>query len=146
MLTYFEDNRVAMWLVFSDVWNAVRLRACVRHWRVLPSAACTSLNPLPIAEAWRLTRQRIPRPDGSTCVLYLVRRQRSCRRWTCRCTSNLPLLPCRLVMACNCSLAPAPQVVEELRSVDLVSDSERDNLLFVHLDIDPSLEILDGMR
>jgi hypothetical protein len=59
VLTYFEDNRVAMWLVFSDVWNAV---------------------------------------------------------------------------------------VEELRGVDLVSDGERDNLLFVHLDIDPSLEILDGMR
>lgn len=24
VLTYFEDNRVAEWLVFSDVWNAVR--------------------------------------------------------------------------------------------------------------------------
>lgn len=36
--------------------------------------------------------------------------------------------------------------MEELRDVDLVSDAERDNLLFVHLDIDPSLEILDGMR
>lgn len=22
-LAYFEDNRVAMWLVFSDVWNAI---------------------------------------------------------------------------------------------------------------------------
>ena len=38
------------------------------------------------------------------------------------------------------------QIVEELRDMDLVSDGERDNLLFVHLDIDPSLEILDGMR
>lgn len=54
VLTYFEDNRVAMWLVFSDVWNAV---------------------------------------------------------------------------------------VEELRAVDVVSDEERDNLLFVHLDIDPSIEV-----
>ncbi|PSC69540.1 Callose synthase 5 [Micractinium conductrix] len=58
-LAYFEDNRVAMWLVFSDVWNAI---------------------------------------------------------------------------------------VEELRSIDHVSDYERDNLVFVHLDIDPSIEILDGMR
>ena len=45
VLTYFEDNRVAMWLVFSDVWNAVRLLACARHWRVLPRAACASLEP-----------------------------------------------------------------------------------------------------
>ncbi|EFN56001.1 hypothetical protein CHLNCDRAFT_145389 [Chlorella variabilis] len=59
VLTYFEDNRVAMWLVFSDVWNAI---------------------------------------------------------------------------------------VEELRAVDLVCDGERDNLLFVHLDIDPTIEILEGMR
>ena len=54
MLTYFEDSRVAMWLVFSDVWNAI---------------------------------------------------------------------------------------VEELRAMDLVSDGERDNLLFVHLDIDQSIEV-----
>lgn len=58
-LGYFEDDRVAMWLVFSDVWNAI---------------------------------------------------------------------------------------VEELRSVDLVSSVERDNLVFVHLDIDSSIEILEGMR
>ncbi|KAL4451723.1 hypothetical protein ABPG75_007385 [Micractinium tetrahymenae] len=58
-LGYFEDNRVAMWLVFSDVWNAI---------------------------------------------------------------------------------------VEELRSIDLVSNTERDNLLFVHLDIDSSIEIIEGMR
>jgi hypothetical protein len=32
-------------------------------------------------------------------------------------------------------------IVEELRSVDLVSDGERDNLTFVHLDIDPSIEV-----
>jgi hypothetical protein len=37
-------------------------------------------------------------------------------------------------------------VVEELRAVDVVNDGERDNLVFVHLDIDPSIEILDGMR
>lgn len=53
VLKYFEDSRVAMWLVFSDVWNA--------------------------------------------CV-------------------------------------------EELRAVDLISDAERDNLVFVHLDIDPSIQ------
>lgn len=53
-LGYFEDNRVAMWLVFSDVWNAI---------------------------------------------------------------------------------------VEELRSIDLISNTERDNLLFVHLDIDSSIEV-----
>ena len=54
MLSIFDDSRVAMWLIFSDVWNAI---------------------------------------------------------------------------------------VEELRSVDLVSDGERDNLVFVHLDIDPSIEV-----
>ena len=54
VLTYFEDSRVAMWLVFSDVWNAI---------------------------------------------------------------------------------------VEELRAMDLVSDGERDNLVFVHLDIDQSIEV-----
>ena len=32
-------------------------------------------------------------------------------------------------------------VVEELRAVDLVSDSERDNLCFVHLDIDETIEV-----
>lgn len=53
-LSYFEDNRVAMWLVFSDVWNAI---------------------------------------------------------------------------------------VEELRAIDLVSNTERDNLVFVHLDIDSSIEV-----
>lgn len=48
----------------------------------------------------------------------------------------------------HCALAShaLTQIVEELRAMDLVSDGERDNLLFVHLDIDPSLEILDGMR
>lgn len=35
----------------------------------------------------------------------------------------------------------APQVVEELRGIDLVSDSERDNLIFVHLDIDETIEV-----
>jgi hypothetical protein len=54
VLSLFEDSRVAMWVVFSDVWNAV---------------------------------------------------------------------------------------VEELRSIDLVSNGERDNLLFVHLDLDPSIEV-----
>ena len=33
-------------------------------------------------------------------------------------------------------------VVEELRAVDVVSDEERDNLVFVHLDIDPTIEVL----
>lgn len=32
-------------------------------------------------------------------------------------------------------------IVEELRSIDLVSNFERDNLLFVHLDIDSSIEV-----
>ena len=30
--------------------------------------------------------------------------------------------------------------------MDLVSDEERDNLVFVHLDIDPSIQILEGVR
>ncbi len=32
-------------------------------------------------------------------------------------------------------------IVEELRAVDLVSDSERDNLCFVHLDIDETIVV-----
>ncbi len=32
-------------------------------------------------------------------------------------------------------------IVEELRAIDLISNTERDNLVFVHLDIDSSIEV-----
>lgn len=37
-------------------------------------------------------------------------------------------------------------IVEELREVDLISNAERDNLIFVHLDADASVKIVRGMR
>ncbi|KDD73304.1 hypothetical protein H632_c2323p0, partial [Helicosporidium sp. ATCC 50920] len=37
-------------------------------------------------------------------------------------------------------------VVEDLRDVDLLTNAERDNLVFVHLESDPSIEIVSGMR
>ncbi|KAL6774638.1 GSL1 [Auxenochlorella protothecoides x Auxenochlorella symbiontica] len=38
------------------------------------------------------------------------------------------------------------EVVAELREVDLISNAERDNLVFVHLDLEPGVEAVRGMR
>ena len=37
-------------------------------------------------------------------------------------------------------------IVKELREGDLISNAERDNMLFVHLVIDPSIKPVEGMR